>query len=55
MCRDCEEYDGQSFSGEELRLVFPYLEIVDQDLIYPKVHPNCRCALIRVSSTTTNL
>ena len=36
------------FRGNNLRVNFPYLEIVDVNTIYPNVHPNCRCVLHRI-------
>ena len=49
VCLLCRQYeDIGEFSGNILRGLFPYLEIVSVDLIYPNVHPNCRCYLERV-------
>lgn len=36
------------FLGSELRLMFPYLEIIDEDTIKANIHPNCRCILRRL-------
>jgi hypothetical protein len=49
MCSDCDAYNGQVFLGYELRREFPYLEIVDANMIYPRVHPHCGCELIRLT------
>lgn len=49
-CPQCEAYAKgveAQFSGEFLRSMFPYLEIVDEDTIMANVHPNCRCWLER--------
>jgi len=35
--------------GNELRAKFPYLEIIDENTINAKVHPNCRCLLTRIT------
>jgi len=53
LCEKCEAHARtQVFRGTELRRPenFPYLEIKDEDLIYAKVHPHCRCELYRVVS-----
>jgi len=44
-CEDCLDYNGDTFSREEVDSAFPYAEEVDSDLIMPMVHPNCRCML----------
>jgi hypothetical protein len=49
MCQDCEEYNGRVFVGYELRREFPYMEVVNVNMIYPRVHPNCNCMLVRVT------
>lgn len=46
LCRTAE--DIEQFRGNNLRMNFPYLEIIDKITIRPKVHPNCRCVLIRL-------
>jgi len=52
MCHQCDFFgDVHFFSGTDIRLSFPYLEIVDEDTIYPWVHPNCNCILTRVLSS----
>ncbi len=48
LCFGCSIYDKMVFSGAELRFEFPYLEIVDANLIFAYIHPNCRCVLTRV-------
>ena len=46
VCRVAEEIG--EFRGNNLRLNFPYWEIIDENTILPHVHPNCRCVLKRV-------
>ena len=48
MCGTCHSYHMQSFTGVELRAAFPYHIITDENFIYPKVHPNCWCCLVRL-------
>lgn len=48
-CQKCKPNNGDIFTGDELRTEFQYLEIVDEDTIYVKLHPNCRCILHRVN------
>jgi hypothetical protein len=38
------------FTGLELRAAFPWLEIVDANTIWARVHPNCRCKLWRITN-----
>lgn len=48
VCLTCRYYEeiGQ-FLGNHIRLIFPYLEIIDENTIEVNVHPNCRCYLAR--------
>ena len=52
-CTFCTGYNQQSFTGAQLRQVFPDLEIEDEDTIYPNVHmtlwgtETCKCLLMR--------
>lgn len=49
MCHQCDFYgDIHFFNGGDIRLTFPYMEIVDDDTINVNVHPNCSCILTRV-------
>ena len=48
LCSECAGHASGMFQGSHIRLLFPYLEIVDEDLIDVLVHPNCRCELRRV-------
>jgi len=48
LCDACQQYDGETISGTELRHLFPNLEVDSENIIYPKVHINCRCMLIRL-------
>lgn len=45
-CDVCFAHQDE-YAGSELRSTFPYLEIEDESLIYAKVHPHCRCYLVR--------
>jgi hypothetical protein len=47
MCNDCASYDGDVYSGSELRSAFPYHTILDENTIAASVHPNCSCLLMR--------
>ena len=47
VCPHCLAFENQTFTGNLLRTMFPYLEIVDLETINPNVHPNCRCRLER--------
>lgn len=53
-CEACEELEGSSWPGSQLRTPFPYLTILDADTIGGPdagdglVHKNCRCRLRRV-------
>jgi len=50
LCPKCETHARTLvFRGTELRRTFPYLEIVDENLIMANVHPNCRCELLRIT------
>lgn len=37
----------EQFRGNNLRMNFPYWEIIDENMIKANVHPNCRCFLVR--------
>lgn len=50
MCGDCASYDGDIYSGDELRSAFPYHTILDENTIAASVHPNCSCLLTRAVS-----
>lgn len=49
LCENCAEFAlGVPFiPGNQLRSIFPWLEIKDENTIAANVHPNCRCELIR--------
>lgn len=49
VCEVCESYNQTHFFGNEIRAEFPYWQIIDFNVIYPSVHPNCRCKLVRTS------
>lgn len=49
VCEECRSYEQEHFFGSELRGLFPWLEIENENVIYPRVHPNCNCKLIRAS------
>ena len=48
VCDACLQHEFKTYRGDELRALFPYLEVVDLEKILPHVHPNCRCELDRV-------
>lgn len=50
-CDTCGEYalGVPFFSGDQIRGSFPNWEYSgDEDILYPVIHPNCRCELHRV-------
>lgn len=47
LCETCQGYDNKIFFGSSLRGEFPWHEVNDEFIIKPKVHPNCRCILVR--------
>lgn len=49
-CSSCIMLDQGIYMGWDLRALFPYLLIASDDQILPRVHPNCRCTLLRVTS-----
>jgi hypothetical protein len=49
-CFHCNILDKVLFTGLELRLAFPYLEIIDVKTVLARVHPHCRCILTRVTN-----
>jgi hypothetical protein len=56
-CNYCNQFDGQSFTGSQLRTTFPDHEWQGDD-IYPNVHmtlwgkDTCKCLLIREPEQT---
>jgi hypothetical protein len=48
MCEECGSYNLTNFAGSDLRGMFPYHEVIDENFIYPKVHPHCFCGLVRL-------
>ena len=48
-CTACLMLNQSILTGIDLRLLFPYLEIVNDDQILPHVHPNCRCTMLRIT------
>lgn len=48
MCSECHSYNHDVYFGSELRGLFPFLEIVDENTIYVHVHPHCECILTRL-------
>ncbi len=49
VCDACDALAGESiFQGTHLRLFFPFLEIIDENVIAAKIHPNCNCYLTRI-------
>ena len=47
-CDACLRYDDEEMTWDTIINTFPYLQKVSDDLILPKVHPNCRCFLARI-------
>ena len=47
VCVPCDVFDGGVFQGTDLRTLFPYFEIVNENEIAANVHPNCRCKFTR--------
>lgn len=45
ICRTAAIID--QFLGNNLRINFPRLELIDENLIKANVHKNCRCFLVR--------
>ena len=56
LCEKCLGYEATPrYLGSELRMLFPYLEIVDENTINVNVHPNCRCTLTRITEWTPDI
>jgi len=52
LCEDCLKHLLDFYYlGNELRGNFKYLEIINANLIEPRIHPNCRCRLHRVTKS----
>lgn len=49
-CRTCLMLDRSVLMGIDLRLLFPWLEVISSDQMLPMTHPNCRCTLLRVTN-----
>jgi len=49
VCVPCEELDGAVFQGTDLRVRFPYLEILNENEVAANLHINCRCKFTRLS------
>jgi hypothetical protein len=48
LCNRCRfNAQHQPFTGDYLRALFPYLEILDANTIAVNEHPNCRCVMVR--------
>ena len=50
-CKVCEGNMVGVYQGHELRSLFPYLVVMDEDTIAPHVHPNCACVLNRLTDS----
>ena len=50
VCPDCDELNGGIFDGNYIRYLFPWLRVMDEDTMFPMVHPSCRCVLHRIAS-----
>ena len=53
MCPECDSYHLNTYFGNSIRSEFPWLQIRDENTIYPSVHPNCYCTLVRVFPVTS--
>ena len=57
-CETCLDYDTRFFLGDDLRLEFPDLKVIGEDMILAKVHitlwgqDTCRCVLQRITEPT---
>lgn len=51
ICPTCSFYERVHYFviGSKVRLLFPYLEILDENTIKPNAHQHCRCLLHRAS------
>jgi len=50
LCDQCLAFEKQPrYFGSEIRSLFPYLEIQDENTIKANVHPHCRCFLTRLT------
>ena len=47
-CNPCAMHDNGLFQGSRLRMMFPYMQIVSEDEIEPRVHPRCLCKMSRL-------
>ncbi len=51
VCPLCLQHENKTYRGNEIRAIFPYLEILDLETIHPHTHmprdDNCRCHLDR--------
>jgi hypothetical protein len=51
VCPICLEHENKTYRGNEIRAMFPFLEILDLETIHPHAHmprdDNCRCRLER--------
>lgn len=60
-CEYCKEHGDHTYSGSELRSLFPDLIVVTEDAIYPNVHmtlwgkQTCKCLLTRNITTEYTL
>lgn len=48
-CDNCASMDEDTYGGYELRQLFKWHIIVDENTIYARVHPHCGCTLTRVT------
>jgi len=53
-CDLCAPYNGSIILGSELRTMFPWMQILDNDTIALRLHPNCRCSAHRISEFGEN-
>jgi len=48
-CTACLMLNQGVYMGIDLRKLFPFLEVINDDQILPRVHPNCRCTMLRIT------
>lgn len=46
VCPDCDRFGGSVVTTSDARFWFPDLEVIDDMLWWPTIHPNCRCMLV---------
>lgn len=49
-CKTCMTLHEQPFRGSELRMFFPWCDVISNDQILPMTHPHCRCTMLRITN-----